>query len=136
MPEDPKAKAEAALEKHKLTVTRLQDELDALIKIFSHMRKCFENEMMGGLGYKMLALTEPQIKQGAALSKMMTEMVNCKVRFDKAAKLMADSMTPAEERAAVLKYLQSLSVEERGDFVEVLRQWMDRHNESYPRKSS
>ena len=124
-------KVEKALERHKLSVTRLQDELDSLIKIFSHMRECFENEMMDGLGYKKLALTDKQLKQGAGLSKMMTEMVNCKVRFDKAAKMMAESMTPEEERQAVMKYLQSLPYEERRSFVQRLREWMIAHHEAY-----
>ena len=124
-------KIEKALERHKLSVTRLQDELDSLIKIFSHMRECFENEMMDGLGYKKLALTDKQLKQGAGLSKMMTEMVNCKVRFDKAAKMMAESMTPEEERQAVMKYLQSLPYEERRSFVQRLREWMIAHHEAY-----
>lgn len=118
-------KVEQALHRHKVTVVRLQDELDSLIKIFSHMRQSFENEMMDGLGYKKMALTDTQVKQGAALSKMMTEMVMCKIRWDKAAKQMADSMTPEEEREAVMKYIKTLTPEEQRTLVYTIKQWQD-----------
>lgn len=127
----PEEAAENAKGRYKVSVARLQDELDHLIKIFAHMRESFENEMMDGLGYKKLTVTDRQMKQGASLSKMMTELVACKVRYDKAAKTMADSMTAEEERGAVLKYLQSLSAPDRKDFLGVLRQWMKARNEVY-----
>lgn len=128
---DPAEKREGALELHKISVARIQDELDKLIKIFSHMRECFENEMMEGMGYKKMALTDKQIKQGAALAKMMTEMIGAKVRYDKAAKTMADSMTAAEEREAVMKYLQSLPKEDLKSFLSTLTAWRDRRNEAF-----
>lgn len=127
---------EKALKKHNISVVRLQDELDHLIKIFSHMRECFENEMMDGLGYKKLALTAKQIGQGGELAKMMTAVVAAKIRFDKAAKQMADSMTPEEERNACLKYVQSLEPAERQTWLHNLREWMERRRESYPVVSS
>lgn len=118
-------KVEQALHRHKVTVVRLQDELDSLIKIFSHMREAFENEMMSGMGYKKLALTDAQVKQGAALSKMMTEMVTCKIRWDKAAKQMADSMTAEEEHEAVLKYIKTLEPEQQKRLIQNIKAWQD-----------
>jgi hypothetical protein len=128
-------KVEQALHRHKVTVVRLQDELDSLIKIFSHMREAFENEMMSGMGYKKLALTDNQVKQGAALSKMMTEMVTCKIRWDKAAKQMADSMTPEEEHEAVMKYIKTLSPEDQRRVVASIKAWQDLKYEREPRTS-
>lgn len=116
---------------YKLTVNRIQDELDSLIKIFAHMRECFENEMMEGLGFKKMGLTESQVKQGAALSKMMTEMVNCKIKWDKASKALADNMTPEEEQDAVIKFLQSQEPAVRWRVLSVVRKWMKSHGEKY-----
>ncbi len=119
------------IHKHKVSVVRLQDELDSLIKIFSHMRECFENEMMEGLGYKKMAVTQKQLAQASELAKIMTAVVAAKIRFDKAAKQMADMMTAEEEREAVTKYVQSMSVEDRARWVDNLRQWMGRRNERF-----
>lgn len=120
-----------ALKDHKLSVARIQDELDALIKIFSHMRESFENEMMEGLGFKQLAVTDKQLKQAEQLSKIMTAVVASKIRYEKAAKALAESMTPEEERKACLDYVKSLDPKDRRNWVECLRGWMKQNNEAY-----
>lgn len=120
-----------ALHLHKISVVRLQDELDALIKIFSHLRESFENEMMSGLGYKKLGVPPGLMKQGQELTKMMTDVVAAKIRFDKAAKAMADNMTPDEERLACQKYVRSLPPDLRRIWVDELYAWMRKQNESF-----
>ena len=128
---DPAEKAIDALHDHKVSVVRLQDELDSLIKIFSHMRQSFESEMLSGLGYKKMGIAPGQLAQADGLTKMMTTLVSCKVRFDKAAKAMADLMSPEEERLACLKYVQSLEPADRRSWLRSLREWMKRRNEPY-----
>lgn len=127
----PAEKSLQALHDHKVSVVRLQDELDSLIKIFSHLRECFENEMMDGLGYLKKGVPIGLMKQGTELTKMMTAVVDSKIRFDKAAKAMADLMTPEDEWAACLKFVQSMTPEDRKSWLNSLRMWMVRRNESY-----
>lgn len=129
--QSPAEKAAIALELHKIQVVRIQDELDALVKIFSHMRESLQNEMFEGLGYKKAGVLPSLLKPAESLTKMMTSMVDAKIRFDKAAKVMADQMTPEEERAACMKYVKSLPVEERNAWVRELKIWLGKHNESY-----
>lgn len=88
------------------------------------MRKCFENEMFEGMGYKKMVVTPKQLETGKELSLMLEKMVSAKVRWDKASKEMASTMTPEEERAACYKYIQSLEVEERQVWMTQMREWM------------
>lgn len=111
---------------------RLQDELDKLLKIFSHMRQCFESEMTDGLGYKKIGITPVLLKNAVELGKLMTSLVDSKIRYDKAKKQLADDMTPEEEELACLTYLKSLSGDRRQAALIKLRDWMKLRNEPYP----
>ncbi len=133
---DVEADQKKALEKHKLSVVRIQDELENLIKIFGHMRECFQNDMMDGLGFKKLTVTDKQLHQAEQLAKIMTNVVAAKIRYEKAAKTLADAMTPEEERKACLDYVKALSTEERKTWLSNLRRWMKGHGESYVDESA
>jgi hypothetical protein len=126
----PAEKVLQAAHEHKLTVVRLQDELDALLKIFSHMRQSFENEMLGGLGYKKMGIPPVLVEQAELLTKMITALVSAKIRYDKAAKQMADAMTPEEEAAACMAYVKSMDEQKRNHWLSVLRQWLNDHSKS------
>ena len=123
MPRSKKLQPEVATKVREWSVTRIQDELDRLIKIFSHMRECFENEMYEGLGIKKMTVTDRQMRQGQELAAMMSKMVDAKIRYEKASKLMAEVMTPEEERHACTKYIQSLEPEVRRAWVDNLNDW-------------
>ncbi len=92
---------------------RIEDELDKLINMFSHAREALENEMNSGLGSKRLALSEKDVKKLKELTVGMNSLVESKIRYDKSRKAMAEVMTPAEERKAVVTYIRSLSVEDK-----------------------
>jgi hypothetical protein len=100
-------------DKRERIVVRLQDELDRMIKMFSACRESLENEMLEGMGYKNLALTPVVLKKAKELAAMMGSVVEAKIRFDKAQKQLTESMTPDEERKAVLSYIDSLTPEDR-----------------------
>jgi hypothetical protein len=92
---------------------RIEDELDKLINMFSHAREALENEMNSGLGAKRLALSEKDVKKLKELTVGMNSLVESKIRYDKSRKAMAEVMTPAEERKAVVTYIRSLSYEDQ-----------------------
>ncbi len=119
-PEEARLKVKA---EHERIVVRLQDELDKMIKLFSWAREATENDLMGGLGYKKLTVTDKDLKKLKELSNMCDSIVSAKIRFDKAAKSMADTMTPAEEKAAVIAYIKAAEVVDRADILHRIKDW-------------
>ncbi len=89
-------------------VTRLGDELDKLLKLITWARECIENELTEGMGTKKMGLTDKDIRKIKDLSATMNSAVEAKIRFDKAQKQLAESMTPEEEFAAVAAYIKTL----------------------------
>lgn len=119
-PEELRAKVRIEQER---IVVRIQDELDRMIKLFSYARECMENELTDGMGYKKLAITDKDLKRMGELAKMCDTIVASKIRFDKAAKQMADTMTPAEEKAAVIAYIKSAEPQDRADIIHRIKDW-------------
>jgi hypothetical protein len=104
-------------------VVRMQDELDKMIKLFSWAREATENEMTEGLGYKKLCVTDKDMKKLKELAAMCDSLVGAKIRFDKAAKSMADTMTQVEEKAAVVAYLKSCESQDRAEVISTIKAW-------------
>jgi hypothetical protein len=94
-------------------VVRIQDELDRLIKMHVWMREALENEIMEGMGYKQLSASEKDIKKLKELTMSMDALVSTKIRWDKAAKQMAATMTRKEELDAVYLFIRSATDDER-----------------------
>lgn len=111
--DDPDKMRENVREKYELLVVRLEDELDRLIKMYTWAREALENEMFQGMGYKQMALGEKDIKKLKELTVGINNLVESKIKYDKAKKQLVASMTPAEERDAVIKYIVSLSGEDQ-----------------------
>lgn len=111
--------------KQERIVVRMQDELDRMIKLFSWARECMENELYtGGLSPgRKLALTDKDLKKLKELSMMCENLVGAKVRFDKASKAMADTMSPAEEKAAVIAYIKACDYQDRADIIRRIKDW-------------
>lgn len=125
MAENDKTRSEAAREKYEHAVTRLSDDLDRLIKMAGWMREALENELFTGMGYKQLGVASTDIKRMAELTKTYEIIVDTKVKYDKAAKLLAESMSPAEERSAVIAYLKAADRETRAYVLTTMRAWSD-----------
>lgn len=119
----------AAHKKAKTAVIRIQEELDALIRLTNHMREAYEYELNDGMGYKRLGISEALVRKGKDLAAMMDTLVKAKIAYDKASKSLAESMTPDEERSALMAYCKSITPKERNDFMRDLRTWMRIKNE-------
>lgn len=124
MPKDTK-KIEREIRSQPWIVVRIQDEMDKLLKIFSHMRQCIENEM----DYTKTMLSQKTVDQAGALAQMMDKVVTAKIKFEKSAREMAESMTPEEEREACTKYIQSMEPDVRKQWLNNLLDWMERRAE-------
>ncbi len=126
-PEQLITEGKAALAKQ---VVRLQDELDAMIKMAAFQRKALENEMMGGLGYKQLSADPKVLGKFKVLSESAGKLTDAKIRLDKSLKQMAETMTPEEEREAVGQYIKALPAKERINFLMGLVEWHRRKSEA------
>lgn len=102
---------ETAVKERDWRVTRLGDELDKLIKLITWARECLDNELMSGMGHKKLGIGDKDIRKIKDLAATMNSAVEAKIRFDKAQKQLADTMTPEEEFEAVVAYAKSLDQE-------------------------
>lgn len=102
---------EKAVEKQKSLTLRLEDELDSLIKMFSFARQALNNEMFSGMGYKQMGIGDKEVKKLKELTIGMNSVVEAKIRYDKAKKQLAATMTPDEEMSAVVTYVKSLDVD-------------------------
>lgn len=89
-------------------VVRLQDEMDRLIKMYAFQREALENEMVSGMGYKKMGADDKFLRKLKELTIGMSNLVEIKIKYDKAQKSLIASMTPAEEEDAVFKYIMSL----------------------------
>lgn len=100
---------------------RLGDELERLVKLVSWARECLENEFQSGLGYKQMTLAKGDLTKLKDLASTMNSAVDAKIRFDKASKQLAESMTPEEEFESVMTYLRSLSLDKMRDAIQRLQ---------------
>lgn len=101
-------------------VVRLGDELDRLIKIGAWLRERLEADLQQVIGK---GLPREGIKMYKELATTIESVVSAKVRFDKAAKQMADNMTPAEERKAVITYIKAANEEDRKEIIREVKRW-------------
>lgn len=118
-----------SIKEREWVVTRIQDEMDRMIKIFAHMRECLENDLNTGFSGQGRAVLDKQIKQGLELAGMMQKVVDAKIRFEKSSKLLAESMTPEEELNACTTYIQSLDNITRKNWMARMKAWMKDRNE-------
>ncbi len=116
-------RAEVARKVQEHVVVRLGDELDRLIKIGAFLREKLEQDIQLQIGK---GLPRDGIKSYKELATTIESVVSAKVRFDKAAKQMADTMTPAEERRAVIQYLKSCHKDDRKEILDELAEWIER----------
>lgn len=110
---DPDQLRDTSRERYEKMVVRLQDELDQMIKIYQFARESLENEMFSGMGYKKMALGEKDVKKLKELTIGLNSLVETKIKYDKAAKSLAENMSLAEEMTAVVTFICSLPYEEQ-----------------------
>lgn len=99
---------------YEANVVRLGNEIERMIKLVSWARECLENELIGtGLGYKKMGISEKDVQKLKNLTAAVEQAANTKIRYDKAAKELAASMTPEEEYEAVWAYCLALPIEKK-----------------------
>lgn len=116
----------AAVFEHKHRVVRMADELDNLIKLVTFARESVETEIFSGVGYAKKGMTDKDIKKVKDLAATWNSVVESKIRFDRAAKAMADAMTPEEEKAAVIAYIKGAEPAERAAILSAIKVWQAR----------
>lgn len=102
-----------AARKIQSSVVRIASELEDLLRIHVWARECLQNELTQGMGFKQMALSEKDLKKLRELTVSMAHLAETKIKWDKADKILQDSLTPAQERDAVFKYIMNLSGDER-----------------------
>lgn len=111
-------------------VVRLQDELDAMIKMTAHQRKSLEHEMLHTYDGHKKEYADPKILAKLnSLSKTADLLVTAKIRLDKSLRQMAENMTPEEELEAVRTYIKSLEPKPRVNLLTSLLEWHRRKAE-------
>lgn len=111
------------------TVTRIQDELEALTQIVSKMRVQFGREV--GEWEKTGNFRLEMVRMGKELTTMVDSLLSLKIRFDKAQKELADSMSPEDERKAVTAYLRSCTPRDRSIIWSSVKASMVRRGEAF-----
>lgn len=120
---------ELAIDKHEHMVKRIGDELDRMIKMAAFMREALQNEMFSGLGYKQMGVSEKDLKKMKEAAAIFDTLTSAKIRYDKSMKQLTDSMTPAEERAAVITYIKAQNFEDRKYILQEVHRWQDARRE-------
>lgn len=120
---DPEEKRRDFISKYDNLVIRLEDELEAMIKLAAMQREALKNEMFSGMAYKQQAADAKGIKALKDLTAAYNSLTDSKVRLDKTAKERAAKMTPDEEREAVVTYIKSLPATERTQLLRRLSGW-------------
>ena len=125
------ARVEKAKEELSRQVVRLQDELDAMIKMTAHQRRSLEDEMLRLYQGHKEEYSDPKILAKLnALVKTADLLVSAKIRLDKSLKQLADVMTPEEELAAVKTYIKSLEPKVRVNLLMGLLEWHRKKTEA------
>ena len=96
-------------------VTRLEDQLDKLIKMYAFSREALENEMLSGMGYKGQGLHETFPKKLKELTIGLNSLVETKIKWDKAKKALGETLTKEEEVEACFQFILSLTDTEKHD---------------------
>lgn len=118
---DPEKMRENVRNHYEKAAVRLQDELDRLIKMYTFAREALENELFSGMGYKQMALGDKDIKKLKELTVGINNLVESKIKYDKAQKQLTAAMSPEEEMVAVVKYICALEPADKARLRERLR---------------
>lgn len=99
------------------------DEIDRVLRILSAMRECIEADLNHGLNLKEPGIPKGTLTQLKEISSIFNSLCDAKVRLDKTAKQLAESMSAEEELAAVRAYIRALEPRQRQKFLEEEQAW-------------
>lgn len=116
---------EAVIKKFDARAVRLQDELEAMLKLLVFQREALQNQVMEGLGYKQLGIDLKTVQASKELSLAYTRLVEAQIKMNKSLKELAESATPEEEKETIRKWIRAQDNYARNDF---LRHEVEWHN--------
>lgn len=97
---------------------RIGDEVDRCLRILSALRAMVEADVDEVLKSKSPGIPKGTLTQLKEITSCMNSLCDAKVRLDKNAKMMADSMSPEDEEKAVRSWIRSLEPKKRRVFLE------------------
>jgi hypothetical protein len=113
--------------KYAAVKVRIADELERYLSVAVWLRNTLEGQMYGTFGatkeVSKVGIAPALTKQWKECVDAFDTLVNAKVRLDKNAKLLSDSMSAEEERAAVIAYIKSIEAKERTLLLAELNAW-------------
>jgi hypothetical protein len=104
------------LASQKKRVVEINDELDRLVKLVAWTREGLEKDIYSGKIFH-------DIDRLHKLSRMLSDLVDSKVRLQKSNKDYAAAMTREEELAAISRYIRAMDAEDRVDFLHAELAW-------------
>jgi hypothetical protein len=87
---------------------KLGEELDKMIKLLTWAREKMEEAITKTVGMGGAGFPEADARKLRYLTSAYNDALAAKIRYDKAAKEFADSMSSTDERNAVIGYLKAL----------------------------
>lgn len=113
-----------------LVQIRIADEVQKNLNIAAWLRECLENQMQEAVGTREKKGVDTKTTQAwRDVVKALEALADCKIRLDKNAKQMAETMTPEEELNAVRAYIRSLDPAVANDFLHNELRWRQRREE-------
>lgn len=114
------------LARHAAASIDLGVEQGEYIRLVKWARECLENSLTGGLGYKKEMLSKDDVAALSGIGISLERAISAKIKYDKHIKSFTDTMTPAEERAAIEEFVAGLGDMDR---YTLLQKMLLRHNE-------
>ncbi len=96
---------------------RIVEEVERCIRMLHTILDTLEAELTFAMGLKNPGLPKGCLTQMKEAVACLNSLTDSKVRLDKSAKLMADSMTSEEETEAVRSFVRGMSDKERAAFL-------------------
>ena len=91
---------------------KLGDELEKMLKLLTWSREKLEESITKTVGMGNNGFAEADARKLRLLATALNDTMACKIKYDKASKEFADTMTKEDERNAVIAYLKSLEQQE------------------------
>jgi hypothetical protein len=91
-------------------VVEIGNEIDHLAKLVAWTREGLEKDIYSGKTFH-------DIDRLSKLTRMLSDLVDAKVRLQKSNRELVDSMSREEELKAISRYIRAMESEERVDFL-------------------
>lgn len=110
---------------------RIADELERYLDVARWLREALENEMNSSFGVgkngepPKCGVDKTLTQKWKDAVSSFVDLSDAKIRLDKNAKLLADTMSAEDEREAVRLYIRSVPPTERRHFLREEMEWLE-----------